>query len=350
MKTKIILFLAIFGLSFQSCKKDQSDFIMQSENSKIKSSNIKSTQLPNVQLDANGVITFDDFQELEDFSNALQDQLDYHYQNFLDQHSNLTTDQEIIDAMEIENYNEDQPLIDFENTFTNYTSLRSFLETEMENYLDGKAEFDWDDSPDSHFIIDEIDRTFINTDGAVKVGDTIYFPLDSGWLGLGPQGNYQLAVDDINNGTPIAQLAGPYRTLVIGPGGGGGGGGSPCTGCRANQQRTEEVKNGNKKLVSVLSIYTYPWASKVVAKAKGYKKTGMWWPKRWSCESIIYLSEVVNGQCNNPTSIGPISDPNRGWKSKAVIRFWNTTKKTECGKITGWNTSNGISKYMVINW
>jgi len=64
---------------------------------------------------------------------------------------------------EIINYNEDQPLINLENSL-NFYSLRKEIKFKEGEWLKLQGDGEWDltTDPDSHFILEDTERTLLN--------------------------------------------------------------------------------------------------------------------------------------------------------------------------------------------
>ncbi len=141
------------------------------------------------------MLEFRDAAQFQQVLDCLDAAVEANNDAFEAKYSNLSDDEvEVIE--EKTGFNEDQPLIDFENS-KRFVSLRSSVETAIVAWLD-HDNLDPNTDPDDITVDDEVMRTVLNTAYKVKVGGQIYdFSVAGGgspdatcckkWLSGGPK-------------------------------------------------------------------------------------------------------------------------------------------------------------------
>lgn len=276
--------------------------------------------------------------DVHDFVESLEAEINQHVNNFISQYPDLSNE-EIIVIMDSLDFNQYQPLDDFEN-YLDHTSLRSKIDVDMYDYLQtSKENFEWLVSPDNHIIQDDIIRTILNTDVAVKIGDSTYVIIDNGWVSFSEEAIYVKEVEDIKNGDFI----GPYKkhtpvNPVPQPN-------PSCSDCKTSKKVIGGVDVSNKRMTAILSVKTFPWGGKVVAKTNSYKKgwTGIYGLKRTVNFARINSGSIVyNGSCNTTLSVFD-EDEDYGWNAKASYYKGGFVMKTKCNKVSSLHNSFNYS-------
>lgn len=102
---------------------------------------------------------------------CLAQQVDDHGDGFESQ-TTAMTDDEASDYAESIGFDDDQPLINFENNLGFY-SLRTQIASDLVQWLNHPV-LDENTDPDNHVVIDDVLRALLNPAGEVKVGGTVY--------------------------------------------------------------------------------------------------------------------------------------------------------------------------------
>jgi hypothetical protein len=127
----------------------------------------------------NGILVFEDsakyFSIINQLDEACDDYWDYIMEVILTEYGELDED-ELNDKLEEHGIHEDQPLIDFEELFFEFYSLRKHLELLELEWLEQEDPTDPD--PDDHDIIDETERATYNSLGEIIIGSNIYKVFD----------------------------------------------------------------------------------------------------------------------------------------------------------------------------
>ena len=110
----------------------------------------------------------------------LQAEVLFHHDTFTETWGHLGEDEYHAKVLEL-GFDEEQPLIDFENHF-GLTSLRHVIRAAEEAWLDAGGDTAGD--PDSYFIPDQFIRTLLNQANEFDVSDTIYKLVEHGWFAV----------------------------------------------------------------------------------------------------------------------------------------------------------------------
>jgi hypothetical protein len=171
-KMKKVLFALLMGivLFITSCQKDVD--LPQSAATNASGGKQESAQTAaayNIRVE-DGMLAFSDVDQFKTTLAYLENQVKEHNEMFAKQHSQLN-DVDFTRALETANFNEFQPLIDFEQKRA-YTSLRSVVEAKMPEWL-SKPVLDINTYPRRVSVIGQELRTLVNEDYKVKIGGEI---------------------------------------------------------------------------------------------------------------------------------------------------------------------------------
>lgn len=117
-----------------------------------------------------GMLAFSDVEQFKTTLAYLESQVKKNNQAFTNQHPSLN-DVDFTKALDAANFNEFQPLIDFEQKLA-YTSLRNVVEAKMPEWL-SKPILDMATYPRRVSVIGQELRTLVNKDYKVKIGGEI---------------------------------------------------------------------------------------------------------------------------------------------------------------------------------
>lgn len=117
------------------------------------------------------MLVFQDGNQFTNVMECLSQQVDNHGDAFDNQTDGMTDDQATTYAESI-GFDEDQPLINFENGLGFY-SLRTKIAADLVQWLNHPV-LDENTDPDNHVIVDDVLRALLNPAGKVKVGGTVY--------------------------------------------------------------------------------------------------------------------------------------------------------------------------------
>lgn len=127
---------------------------------------------------SNGILNFEDQVALLNCMDCLEEKTDIHISDFLDDYGHFFDSTLIVDTaftfmVDSLNFDEKAVYKEFENHFS-FNSLRSFMEAEIDEFIEGKADTDFTDFPTT-FTVDEGFRAVFNEDRVIKVNDTIAY-------------------------------------------------------------------------------------------------------------------------------------------------------------------------------
>ena len=308
----------------------------------------------------NGILVFPSIERFVEVQNILNDQIEAAENAFLDQYSEY--DDEALNEIEEEiGYNDNQPLIDFEQSF-GFSSLRDHIATLEADWLQND-ELDNATDPDNHFIVDEVVRTFLNVAAEVKIGSSIFIFRDGYTIEI-LDCNFDLLeiirdmptleqVLEIEEGvnvvdTGMKRLKVDVSTIDVNQDTN-----IDIPDCEtANMKRnSDKVTSGNRRIKWVLSVWYHPWADGAIAKTKAYKKKRRrGWKKYRTRISARVYGDLVNhwgGNCDIESVDDHKSKRARKVKTKRVGKI-STTKS---GYIKGEHTGpNGIHHHTVLTW
>ncbi|MFK8006753.1 MAG: hypothetical protein AB8H03_10290 [Saprospiraceae bacterium] len=173
------LLLLVFTISIFTLSCNKNDSALASSNTEtippiINSGSVEIRSDIN-PLDAvilnNGILEFTDMNHFYNSVSYLEEKIDEHEDLFVSTYPDFT-DEELNDKEEEINFNPFQPAIDFE-TSKSFSSRRSYIESATLNWLNNEI-LDFNNDPDDWDNLDDIERSFFNLNGEVKIGNTVY--------------------------------------------------------------------------------------------------------------------------------------------------------------------------------
>jgi len=337
-REKIINLVAVaFVVFMASCTKENVG--IKVNNIHYNTSSKTSDYYTHITL-SNGMLDFDSSSIVVAVINSLDSELISWNNNFITTWGYLSDDSLNIIADEV-GYNEDQPLIDFENYF-NFNSLRAVIDSQEISWLATTSGEDISSDPDNHFIIDDALRTILNRYSEIKVGTPIYKFADSGYYEI-TDGSFS-TLYALRHNPDIADTA---SNIILHKNNG-----SITYDCFGWKRKSDYESNGSTthRIKWVIAIRTTPWNRYIVGKTKNYKKVqGKWKKYITSClvKPYGYVSGTVNdtvADCTTKYDFNP-----QGYykqkKAKKVIFRINVQTRTSSGWVHGYHVgASGISK------
>lgn len=302
MKNVLRLTLLTLLLVFSSCQKED---VMVDEINQSTEVGIRFIQPSTAKAGpgvVNGMLEFSDVAEFLSTIDNLESQVDLYDDNFMNQWGHLNDD-DIDDKEDELRYDPQQPLIDFENQFSGFISLRSKIEHDIEDWLDNSV-LDEKTDPEDHFIFDEEIRAVLNEDAQVKIGNSLFQMTRFGYVEV-TDGDYnKLALVATSDASKLnlqnVNIEGGYY--------GSSSANNPQTGsssCRTDIDDTNiyyPSTNRRLKAKQQLTGYTYVFGSKIKAKTIHYKKKNGKWKRRRGWITARVLGEAVNEFCSLPAN------------------------------------------------
>lgn len=281
----------------------------------------------------NGMLRFQSSAHLLQVLSQLENEKEVWNDNFESQWSSLDDDTFNAKAEQL-NFDEDQPLKDFESLFS-LSSLRNKISLEEDTWLDNTT-LDPNTDPKSNTTIDgEIFQSVFNAQGEMRIGDSIY--IEKPYIdvlrtvGGGPDTKALILIinGDINVLNQIRArsfLTGADFTSNRGQTGAFYNKAKPVTdnydksasGCKAYKKSFKDFfyDNENKKYYVEAKIRNYGFWFNIAAQTIPYKKksNGKW--KRWKTDIGVTLGGSVN---NNDCSLSsPVSRKEKFKRRKSV--------------------------------
>jgi hypothetical protein len=242
------------------------------------------------------------------------------------------TDDEYDLLAETAGFDEDNPLLRFEEDM-NFCSLRQMLLIQEDEWLAQQGDGDWDTNsdPDNHFIDDDTERALLNEGveviiGSKKQGLVIYkFTADEGYIAI-----YNMDVVDLQQINSRTIPRNNSNVVVVAPP-------KPVVdaNCKTEITDTKYIPSeGNRIKIKSKVINTSSWShKKIFSSTKGYiKKRGKWKLRRTLITAGItdisgYNDGLVYNQCTTEFKAFKVKEARRK-KVKVKIKgdyFQNPT-------------------------
>lgn len=166
-------YLSIFLLS--SCSDEQFESINNSKNNNINIITYDNGINSNAKM-----LEFSDTITYKNTFLTLRDQVKNHINQFSTSNINLT-DEQINNLADSLQFNEDEPLLNFEKTFSNYISMRKEFRNAESLWLQDSILED-DNSPFNEYLWSLYEMTLLNQYGEVKIGNSIMKIMKNGYI------------------------------------------------------------------------------------------------------------------------------------------------------------------------
>ncbi|ARV11743.1 hypothetical protein BTO09_05015 [Gilvibacter sp. SZ-19] len=308
MKTKQIIqhFGLLFLIAFMgSCEQEPLN------DSAVDEVNLEAKASPMVRVYKNML----DFPDMETFKSTvalLEEQVEAYDDEFLASWGHL--EDEALDEMEDElKYDPAQPLIDFENQFVGFTSLRKLLREKEDEWLANDILDDKND-PDNHYIFDDEVRTVVNEFGNVKIGRLLYHITRYGYITVSTMDVNLLETIAVSNAEEFVDVDGVeiYGGYTGGGSSGNYGGNSGTTGtdggaeCRLGFDRSRYYYPTSNRRIKGKQKLSHPsglWGSRIKSKTVHYKKKRGKWRRRRGRITAEIRGISVRFDCMEPVEL-----------------------------------------------
>lgn len=175
--TGTVLLVILAAFFWHSCQKDNAPATNSNASPEQQSTareGLNCTQIKNAVYKSEGMLVFTDEQHFYDCIECLEQELKAYNDTYESQYPTATAEQlDVLDS--INNFNEWQPLADFEAS-KSFISFRSIVEQQSNQWLDSQTgeTINFDNDPDELCpIMDEETRALFNSDGNVKIGNEV---------------------------------------------------------------------------------------------------------------------------------------------------------------------------------
>lgn len=267
-KSIFILFL-IFSI-ITSCSEDilenqdnatESHFRVMSKNNNIISTHINNGTTSNC---SSNILIFENFELVNETLELLRNNYKNHDNRFVQSYSNLNNDELFEKELEL-NHNPYETFEEFENSL-NFCSLRQELFSETRKWLNNQKTLegvDFMENPDNHFVFDLTERTILNEQNEIIIGDTLYKLDEKGYYKFSiEEENYLMNVVKLNNGEniPLSYYS-PYTFSDVG---------IPCM-VQHNHTRYQQVTPKIKIKMNSQTHYNFFQGRTITSKTTAYK-------------------------------------------------------------------------------
>ena len=280
-----IFLLTLSTFFWHSCQKDnalatKSNSLLEQQSTDREGLNC--TQIKNAVYKSEGMLVFTDEQHFNDCIECLEQELEAYNDAYENQYPTATAeDLDLLDS--INNFNEWQPLLDFEVS-KSFVSLRATVEQQSQLWLNAQTgeTINFDDDPDDICpILDDETRTLFNSDGYVKVGNNVVSKQD--W-------------EDVPEWDCCAFLNSTSYTF----------------------EYADDPYLYNRQVRAKIKIRSLPYKSSLKGKIKHYKKVGGKYKKRRADMRLLISGRPHDGNCR--AALGAWSNF-KGYKKRKVRRI-----------------------------
>jgi len=300
---KIIITIAFIVFIFVviiSCKKGRND---QADNSYLsnKHTGVRLVTLSNGSKTTYTMLEFGSINIYETTFAGLKADMDNYWDAFITENERLNEDELNAKADSI-GFNEQQPLIDFENNL-NFTNSMRFVFTEHENAWLYNDSLDPATNPSNTYVFSHEEMAMLNNNGEVKIGDSILILSKKGFI-LIKDGSLT-TLGAIENGDSSVLDDRNVITNVNEENDKGA-----CTSWKGRNS-DPVIYASDKRVIKHVHFHSYPWKGVSSAEITSYKKksSGGW--KKWAMYmGVINQSYFRDSDCKS----GP--QGTSGWKIK----------------------------------
>jgi hypothetical protein len=334
MKAKFLVCVALLGAGITSCEKDL-------DNPTGSVDQLATITKSNSVQKVGGVLIFPDTAAVKNHLNTMESNLqawDIQFENTYGHLSEIEIDS-IIESI---GYDEEQPLSDFESSL-GFSSLRTKIKNDEENWLLNTAGEKIEDDPDNHYIVDEVVRSILNVYSEIGIGRSLYKFVENGYYEV-TDGNFS-TLRSLRS-IPI-DITGMTNVLFFSDG-------DMKSGCNSMKSKADFKKSGSKRIKWVVSHMTYPWGRDAIAKTKNYKKKNNRWKKYKSyCEAQAYGDiSGSSGNCSSSYTFNTTSGYYVFQNNKKKVKHkMGVSTKTKSGWVKGYHKgAGGITHTSTLTW
>lgn len=250
-------------------------------------------------------------------------------------------------------FNEELPLLEFLKEI-GFNSLYNQLVKEEEEWLK-QDELDFANDPDDHFIDGDNYRALFNTDGEVKVGESIYK--------ITPDGYFQIVDGDIESlklleDISIGRLTLPKNIIFVGDEYGSDSR-INSSDCKTSKAKSDKRTSGNRRIKwKVKHATPFLGSRQVYAETTNYKKGGIfgndWVKYKTYCEAQVYgyvAGTPSASSCVNQVDFNPLQGIWVEYNKKSVKHKIFVETKTKSGWVKGNHYgAGGIEYSSTLTW
>lgn len=323
---KLVSILMIAAIFLVACSKEKLNKQSSNQTSDV-CNEIKLVTLTDGSKST--AITMLEFTSIEHYENTIAN-----LKALVEQHENtfLTTwyhlnDDSLNAKQEEVGFVDNQPLIDFENTYNISSSMRQAFELAETEWLNHEV-LDADTDPSKIYCFDMAEMTLLNANGEVKIGDVLLKLTNKGFVKID---NVDVAtLIRINEGDLSAYLEPTVTTNIEFDEDRG-----DCTSWKGKD--IGHKYQSNKKVVMHVHFHSYPWKGVATAKITSYKKSGNKWKLYKMNLGVAVQSCFRDKDCKNSFSAWS------GWKHKKAKSL--SISNSFWGAFPQYRAENGASVF-----
>ena len=340
LTTKLVIVFTI--LLTISCQKQQEEIIHKNDTTLNEFSSLTyDSRINNLTFPINnGLLVFNDLNELKNTVSILEEEVNTYDDTFLRTYNSLSSE-------ELDNLEE-------KIGFDEYTPLKTFITNNNFNALflkQAKAEEEWLNNeeldittdPDNHFVEDKALQAILNTQSEVMVGKAIYKMFDFGYIII-EDGSFNTLESIRRNPQNLA-----YKNVTIV----GDNYVLKGAGCNSGKGKSNFKYNGSYRIKWKISHRTPITGRRVKATTINYKKKGKRWKKARAytkCMAYGFISDLP-GDCSKQLNFNP-DNVYSDWNNKKswYHKVWVETK-TKSGWVKGYHYGiAGTSYTSTLTW
>lgn len=288
------------------------------------------------------MLEFESWQDFEETANMLDQQVEVYDDAFVTQYDKLTLDQ--LNDTEVEvNFNNQQPLINFENSIGFTNSLRKRFNTENEIYLNDEI-LDESKNPNLTLAFSNGELALVNDKQQVKIGEEIFEFNQNGYVSISQDYEENLTLLASNSSSLANQTGVTVSNNSTN---------NSCTGWKAT--RSDHPYASGKFAQRVAKIRSVPFYTKTEKMTINYKKNRRnRWKEARTHQSVDIYHSLADVDCNK-NGVGG-SKPMNTYKKKKrrdihLAEWGNPKMKAQNGGSLGGNHRySGITTYYTLSW
>lgn len=309
------------------------NFGVNSENAKVPLNN-------NLQM-----LSFDSWKTFSETAEQLDVAVEQYDDAFLNTYTDLS--EEELDSIEVQlNYNDQQPLINYEQSLGFTNSLRLRYNLEKEEFIEAGAE-DPAIDPDLTLAFSGGELSLVNYNQQVMVDGVVYAIVDDGYVAI--SGDYENNINLVNSNS-LGQLQNnsnvTYTTYAVGS-------------CKAWKATDDFVQvSSDRKIKRVAKIESLPWFTKTEKMSISYKYKKRWGKWRWrehrTTMAVDITHSLSTSDCNNIVKNGSKGRNTLKKKKRRDIKMteWGngTLYAADDYGVRGTHWYYGTTSYYAISW
>ena len=291
---------------------------------------------------SSNMLEFENWQDFEETANMLDQQVEVYDDAFVAQYNNLTLDQ--LNDKEVEvKFNNQQPLINFENSIGFTNSLRKRFNTENEIYLNDEV-LDESKNPNLTLAFSNGELSLVNDKQQVKIGNEVFAFNQNGYVSISQDYENNLVLLASNSPTLASQTGVTVANSNTN---------NSCSGWKATG--TPHPYASDKFAQRVAKIRSVPSFTKTEKMTIHYEKRRRnRWREARTRQSVDIAHNLSDINCNKLGKAGykPMNTYKKKKRRDIHLSEWGNPrlKAENGGGLSGNHKYNGIVTYYTLSW